>query len=315
MHVLGIYAGRKGQLSGFWLQNALKGAEEAGATVSMVNLRDLDIKPCTGCCVCHHGRFESGKGSCVFQDDMPWLDEQILSCDGMIVCAPCYEKTPPSEIKLFMDRLGPSHDVTHLRHADQQLKAAGKEGYDPRWFKQRPCAFISHGGSEWGTLGVPTLSIIAVPLGMTIVDLLSYPFNSDCVLQDAKIQRVQQLGRAVAENCGLPTEQMTYRGDPAFCPMCHNSTMVLEPGTTKAVCAVCGMEGEVSVENGAVQIHFPPEEFQRSHVTESGRHIHLLDMNMKGREEMIRPKLRKEEVQARIKAGTGWYQPIKPEKG
>ena len=78
---------------------------------------------------------------------------------------------------------------------------------------------------------------------------------------------------------------------------------------------MCGMEGEVSVENGAVQIHFPPEEFQRSHVTESGRHIHLLDMNMKGREEMIRPKLRKEEVQARIKAGTAWYQPIKPEKG
>lgn len=312
MKVLGIYAGRPRQMSEYWMQTALRGAEEAGAEVEMINLRDLDIKPCTGCCVCHHGRFETGKGSCVFQDDMPWLDEKILECDGMIVCAPCYENSPPSEVKLFCDRLGPSHDVVHLKQAHESLLAQGLPGYDTRWFKRRPCAFISHGGSEWTTLGLPTLSIIAVPLGMTIVDLLSYSFNCDCMLYPERIERVRQLGRNVAENCGLPDEEMTYRGEPGRCPMCHNSTMILGERADQVTCAVCGMEGTIRVEDGKIRIHFDPEQYKKSHVTDSGKYLHLLDMNMKGRQEMITWKQHREEIQTMVKEGTGFYTPSKP---
>lgn len=312
MKVLGIFAGRRRQVSEFWTQTALRGAEEAGAEVSLINLRDLNITPCSGCGVCHQGRFQSGKGACVFQDDMPWLDEQILSCDGMIVCAPCYEKSPPSELKLFCDRLGPSHDVVHLKHAHENLLAKGEEGYDTRWFKKRPCAFLSHGGSEWTTLGLPVLSVIAVPLGMTIVDLLNYSFNSDSILRPDKIARVKELGRAVAENCGKPEGEMTYHGDPGHCPLCHNSTMVLGRRADQVTCAVCGMEGALPVVDGEIRVTYAPEQFEKSHVTDSGKYLHLLDMNMKGREEMIRPKLRREEVQGIIRQGTSYYVPEKP---
>lgn len=314
MKILGIYAGRHRQMSEFWLQAALLGAQEAGAEVEMVNLRDLDIKPCTGCSVCHMGRFESGKGGCVFKDDMLWLDEQILSCDGMIVCAPCYENSPPSELKLFCDRLGPSHDVIHLKQAHEKLLAQGKEGYDTRWFKRRPCAFISHGGSEWTTLGLPVLSIIAVPLGMTIVDLLNYSFTNDCALQPEKVQRARQLGRHVAENCGKADGEMRFLGQAGHCPMCHNSTMVLGKKADEVTCAVCGMVGTISVENGEIRIHYDPAELEKSHVTDSGKYLHLLDMNMQGKIEMIRPRQRGEELREIVREGTSHFAPARPEK-
>lgn len=307
MKVLGIIAGRPRHNSEFWMQAALEGAEEAGAEVELINLRNLDLNACTGCGACHRGRFQSGKGACVFEDDMPWLDEQILSCDGMIVCAPCLEQSPPSELKLFCDRLGPSHDVVHLRQAHETLLARGEEGYDLRWFQRRPCAFISHGGSEWTTLGLPILNTIAIPLGMKIVDQLNYSFTNDCVLEDSKIERVRLLGRHVAENCGKTEEEMTYWGDPGHCPICHNRTMVLGDHPEEVTCAVCGITGTLHLSDGRLQVTYTADELKRSHMTDSGKYLHMLDMNMKGKQEMIRPKLRKEEVNARIRMGTGRY--------
>lgn len=312
MKVLGIIAGRPRRNSEFWMQAALEGAEEAGAEIELVNLRDLNLHPCTGCGACHRGRFRSGKGACVFHDDMPWLDEQILSCDGMIVCAPCFEESPPSEIKLFCDRLGPSHDVVHLKQAHETQLAKGEPGYDTRWFKRRPCAFISHGGSEWTTLGLPILSVIAIPLGMKIVDLLNYSFTNDCVLQNDKITRVRALGRHVAINCGLDESEMTYYGDPGHCPICHSRCMVLGDQANDVTCAVCGITGRLQIEDGRIQVRYDPDELLKSHMTDSGKYIHMMDMNMQGRKEMIRPKLRKEEVNERIRAGTGRYPAQKP---
>ena len=314
MKILGLFAGRPRQLSEYWLQTALKtAADEFGAEVELINLRDVELHPCTGCRACHKDRFRTGEGGdCVFKDDMKWLDEKFLECDGMIVCTPCYENSPPSEFKLFCDRIGPSHDVIQTKDAHEKLLAAGKQGVDLRWFKKRPCAFMSHGGSEWTTLGLPIMSILAVPLGMKIVDLLNYSFNMDCAMDDAKIERVREMGRAVARNCGLPEEEMKYSGDPGHCPMCHNSTMVLGENANEVTCAVCGMTGTISIENGRIHVEYDPSQFEVSHVTDSGKYIHLLDMNSQGRIEMKRWKEVAGVMNAKVKEGTSFFTVSKP---
>lgn len=279
MKILAVYAGRTGKVGEYMAKLALHGALEAGADeVQLINLRDLDIKPCTGCSVCHIERFKGKRGGCFYKDDMQWLDEQYLSCDGLIVVSCNYENTPPSELKLWMDRLGPSHDVVMVKQASDMFIARGEEGFDERWFKNRPVAFISQGGSEWTTLGMPTMQIIAVPLDLEIVDKLTYSFAQYHMLQEGTAERIKALGKHVAENCYIPREEMKYYGDPGHCPVCHNNVMVLGENANEVICSVCGVEGTIRVENGKIQVTYEPEELKRSHVTWYGKELHVADM-------------------------------------
>ena len=50
--VMGITAGRKNGNSEILLKQALMACEEAGAEVTMINLRDFNIQDCTGCTAC-----------------------------------------------------------------------------------------------------------------------------------------------------------------------------------------------------------------------------------------------------------------------
>lgn len=301
MKILAIFDGRKGQTSEYFAKTALKGAIEEGAEVQLINLRDLNLQPCTGCGYCHMDRFQGGRGGCVLNDDMAWLDEQYLECDGMLVVSPCYESSPSSGIKLFCDRLGPSHDVVLLKDAHDKLMEAGKEGMDERWFKERPCAFISHGGSEWTTLGLPILQIIAVPLNLKVIDKLNFSYNYYSILQDETERRVKQLGKNLVKNCNIPHAEMEYLGEEGHCPICHNTTMVVGKRIHEITCAVCGIQGKLQVENGEIKVVFAEEEQKRSHVTWTGKEYHCSDMQGKGVFQMQLTKEEKEKVGALIR--------------
>lgn len=303
MKVLAVYAGRKGQIGEYFAKLALKGALEAGADeVQLINLRDLDIHPCTGCSICHTERFKGNRGGCFYKDDMDWLDEQYLSCDGLIVVSCCYENTPPSEVKLWMDRLGPSHDVVMVKQASDMLIAKGEEGFDERWFKNRPSAFISYGGSEWTTLGMPTMQVIAIPLDLEVVDKLTYSFVESEMLKDETEGRVKALGRHVAENTNIPRDEMKYYGDKGHCPVCHNNVMVLGQKANEVTCSVCGVVGTLSVDEGNIVVKYEAEELKRSHVTWHGKELHALDMAGKRIDKMQRTPEEREKIDQMIKA-------------
>ena len=307
MKILGIFEGRPKRITEFYCQTALKAAEEAGSEVELVNLRQLNINPCNGCCICHRGGRKDGKLGCVYDDDMVWLDEKIMESDGLIVAAPCFECSPPSIMKKFCDRLGPSHDVMIRKNIDEQRKMKGLSTNDQRWYKARPVAFISHGGSEWTTLGLPTLSMVAVSLGLTIVDLISFSFQATLLKE-----RVQALGRAVAANCGKTSDEMQYLGDPGVCPCCHNNAMVLTPESDQIVCATCGLEGTISVDDGKIRTHYTPEQLRGSHVTISGKEIHMMDMTGRGKEIMRFQWEHREEIDQLVKDGTSHYKASRP---
>ena len=50
--VMGITAGRKNSNSEILLKEALLACQEAGAEVTMINLKDYHIEDCTGCTSC-----------------------------------------------------------------------------------------------------------------------------------------------------------------------------------------------------------------------------------------------------------------------
>lgn len=305
MKVTAIVCGRKNQNTEKLARVALKGAKEAGAEVALINLMDLDIRPCVGCKACTRQLVDpSFTGHCVQEkDDMLWLDEQVLSSDALLYMAPMYECAVPGSYKLMCDRLGPSHDVTFKRDIFRRRSEAGeKTGIDERWFKDRPVAFIGHGGSEWSLLSFPTLAIPAVCLGLTIVDYLHFDWCSRGVLiDDEKMERVAQCGRHLAAMAGKKSEEMTYIGRPGICPACHCDVVRADADTGEVLCALCGAPIRFRSDGKKLEVLSDEDTFRISHVRESGREIHMMDIRENARrqaniqfevEERMRPLLK-----------------------
>lgn len=98
-HILAIYGSprRKGNTS-LLLQEAVKGAREAGAQVEEVVLRDLEMSPCLEIYGCKK------TGRCVIKDDFQKVYDQILSCQGIMLASPIFFYTVSAHTKILMDR-------------------------------------------------------------------------------------------------------------------------------------------------------------------------------------------------------------------
>ena len=149
MKLLGLACGRKMDNTEVVVKEALMAAEETGAEVGFLRLQELDIKPCRGCASCMKNMSEGGDGSCVIEDDLRILDEQVMDCDALILGSPVYTMTPTGQLKTVCDRFGPSHDVSARMEARKKNAAEGKSGGpDERSFKDRVGGFIAVGGGS-----------------------------------------------------------------------------------------------------------------------------------------------------------------------
>lgn len=69
-----------------------------GHELRLVRLPTLNILPCNGCYRC------IGEGRCAIEDDIPFLLQQISSCDALIVASPVYFLGAHASIKRVIDR-------------------------------------------------------------------------------------------------------------------------------------------------------------------------------------------------------------------
>lgn len=118
MKVLGIYGSpRKGGNSDLLLDEALKGAQEAGAQVKSVYCRKLKIKGCIECGGC------AETGECVVQDDMqdvyPLLDE----AGAIILSVPMFFYSAPAVAKALIDRAQARWSGRMLNKTKEQRKS------------------------------------------------------------------------------------------------------------------------------------------------------------------------------------------------
>jgi len=108
--VLGIVGSpRRGGNTDILVDEVLAGAAEAGALTEKVMLSKLEIGPCRGCDAC-------GKtGTCVQQDDMPALLEQMAHSDVWVFGTPVYYWGPTAQFKAFVDRwYSTEHQATKI---------------------------------------------------------------------------------------------------------------------------------------------------------------------------------------------------------
>ncbi len=99
MKVLGIYGSpRKGGNSDMLLDEALKGAADAGAAVSSLRCCDLDISGCMECAGC------DATGECVVDDDMQQVYPLLGEADVIILASPIFFYSLPAQAKALIDR-------------------------------------------------------------------------------------------------------------------------------------------------------------------------------------------------------------------
>ena len=100
MRIVAIDASRRQGFVSVSVETAARSAEDAGADVLRVRLRDLSIRTCTGCGMCHVSGF------CKITDDLPALARQLATADGVIFGTPSYFRRADDTVRAILDRLG-----------------------------------------------------------------------------------------------------------------------------------------------------------------------------------------------------------------
>ena len=97
--IVAIYGSprRKGNTA-LLLDQAVQGAEEAGAAVEKIVLRDLKISPCLEIYGCRE------TGRCVIQDDFQKVYDLLQQCQGLMLASPIFFYTVSAQTKILMDR-------------------------------------------------------------------------------------------------------------------------------------------------------------------------------------------------------------------
>lgn len=120
------------------LDEALKGAKEAGATVNKIVVCNREIFPCQACDDCRK------EGECTIDDAMDKIYGLTTSSHGIILAAPVYFNSLNAQTKAFIDRhqcmwarkafLGMDVTDPDTRHARRGLFLATAGADDPRAF-------------------------------------------------------------------------------------------------------------------------------------------------------------------------------------
>lgn len=80
------------------LSKAVQGAEDAGAIVDSIVLRDYKISPCLEIYGCKKN------GECAIVDDFQQVRDRILTSDAIMIATPIFFYTVSAHVKIFMDR-------------------------------------------------------------------------------------------------------------------------------------------------------------------------------------------------------------------
>ena len=72
--------------------------KKAGHDVRLLNLNDMNVRPCQGCLMC------AKEGKCRINDDMKDIRKYMLESDLLVYATPTYWWGPSSQLKLVIDR-------------------------------------------------------------------------------------------------------------------------------------------------------------------------------------------------------------------
>ncbi len=164
------------------LMLALEAAREEGAETELINLYDMDIKPCIGCLsdnqlACRY--------PCIYEDDMKKLYDKILKANALIIATPIYWFSVSGVLKNFIDRLTVFENMIYI---------TGRS-----WVEGKVAGFIAVGNDSGAIQVIANLMAILNAMGFIIPPWAMAYFNArGNVLEDeGSVMDALNVGRIV----------------------------------------------------------------------------------------------------------------------
>ena len=110
-------------------------------------------------------------------------------------------------------------------------------------------------------------------VGAEVIDNEWFSWSKEFVMDDAKMARAHEIGVNIA-HAAKDFEKAAYKGEQGVCSHCHSRNFFLSPDNTHAICCMCGIKGDIVIENGRPVFVFPEEKLQHAHDTLPGKFIH-----------------------------------------
>jgi putative NADPH-quinone reductase len=101
--IVGTY--RKGKVIDTAVAEILRGAEAGGAETLKINLMDKHVEFCTNCRACTQEEDVGNRGSCVQDDDMEAILEEVDRADALVLASPVNFFRVTALMKRFVERL------------------------------------------------------------------------------------------------------------------------------------------------------------------------------------------------------------------
>lgn len=278
--VMGVTAGRKNSNSEILLKEALMYCEEAGAEVTMINLKDYNILDCTGCTSCTKGMSEGKNVGCVLdaKDDKKKIMDVMLAQDAVIYSVPTYDLMPSAAYLRFAQR--------SLSYETAFLETIGAIEH-----KDRVAGLISVGGSsrDWQSMALEGMQATMFTTDMKVVDMIlakRVPGAAQCLLDDELMARARKMGENIMKAINTPVEERTWLGeeDMGWCPNCHSNALALGEiqwdGLHYPVeCVVCGAGGNLEqTAEGKWKFVIQEDGLIKDRTTVEGRAKHLQEI-------------------------------------
>ena len=173
----------------------LAGMQEAGEQqVHMLHAIDLHIEYCTGCFACMHNG-----GTCIHEDDMKAILEEILASDLLILSFPLYCYGMPAPLKAIIDRILPLSSMAMEKVGDRYEHVGQADFSRLRYLMLCGCGFPN---SRHNFEPAVAQFRLLFPQGHTILTVPESPmFNAPeaAVVTVPRLELIRQAGRQYAE--------------------------------------------------------------------------------------------------------------------
>ena len=97
--------------------NFIRGAEDNGHRVEVIDAARVEVSPCTGCITCGYN------GPCAQEDDMERIKSAILDADMLVFVTPLYYYGMSAQLKTLIDRFCAFNGSIQRKHMKSALLA------------------------------------------------------------------------------------------------------------------------------------------------------------------------------------------------
>ena len=177
--------------------------EAAPQEIHIIHAVDRHIEYCTGCFACMHNG-----GTCIHDDDMRPILEEILESDLLILSFPLYCYGMPAPLKAIIDRVLPLSSMAMQKVGDRYEHVGQADFSRLRYLMICGCGFPN---SRHNFEPAAAQFRLLFPQNHTILTVPESPmFNAPeaAVVTVPRLERIRQAGRQYAETGAIEASLM-----------------------------------------------------------------------------------------------------------